>query len=898
MTKNEQENSQNDILWELVTKKDEIDLETLSTILTDSELRPEELKKLDEEKTTQKQEQKEVDWTIFDINIQTIDDLIDILLKNEYDFLAIEPNDNYVKISFKKDSILKETKNIKFPIYSNLLLQAKKISNLKLEETAQEQKWSWPHQFKDKSLELLSKTVPSSFWETLFLKVKPSEKKPEKKAQVKKWVSASQAFWFLWAILFIALILWWAFITFVIFNAQTPEDVSFFANLWINLNDINSFLLKLTTLVFSIIITIESIILIIALFKAILTKKEFKRKKTIFSVVSAILLIITFATATLWITLDKAIKSLPNWLEMSYWKIQIYDNNLLKNEEIWKNWALITQYASLIWPIELKFDVTYLQRDEERRWFKINKYIWDFGDWELKETQIPEIINTFDKKWNYKVSLTLEWIDSRFPWKITSKPASDIPELSISYLVKITEKTLDNWWKTISFNANDLKPLWEIEWYLKEDLSKPTYVWYIFQPSKIYFEQDLIWMKIKNSSSWNQMDRIFTIAWETSEIKWDITYEVSIDDDLDYTFKVLDTENSFWDWFIESFTWIIDGKEIKKEADILNLEESSTLKYLFKDYWSYDVKVILTNSNWKSSQIEEKIVTNKRIKLSNKIEIYENNTKIENIKYENKTMDYFIYDVWIPTNMDFDAKLVRSDNPLYVLEWIKWDLWWDWTIDWEWKSFNKSFEFEWTQEILVKYKFVHRRDKENTVEMVEKINLDFVEKEANLSLEIKPASEYAPTIVSFDSSLSKVRNDNIVKFIYDYGDWVVEERDAVNPGHRYLKEWNYTIKLTIVTEKWKEYSTSKSLILKSYESKASISVSMKEAPINQEIDFLSTWSMWQIIWYHWDFGDWETSSEANPSHAFKKSWTYKVKLTLDFANNNIMTEEIEIKITE
>jgi PKD repeat protein len=73
---------------------------------------------------------------------------------------------------------------------------------------------------------------------------------------------------------------------------------------------------------------------------------------------------------------------------------------------------------------------------------------------------------------------------------------------------------------------------------------------------------------------------------------------------------------------------------------------------------------------------------------------------------------------------------------------------------------------------------------------------------------------------------------------------------------------------------------------------------MKQAPINQEIDFLSTWSMGQIIWYHWDFWDGTFSSEANPSHAFKKPWLYKVKLTLDFVNNNVMTEEIEIKITE
>lgn len=55
-------------------------------------------------------------------------------------------------------------------------------------------------------------------------------------------------------------------------------------------------------------------------------------------------------------------------------------------------------------------------------------------------------------------------------------------------------------------------------------------------------------------------------------------------------------------------------------------------------------------------------------------------------------------------------------------------------------------------------------------------------------------------------SLSKVNDDNIVKFTYDYGDGVIEERDAKNSGHRYLKEGNYKIKMTVTTEKGKEYS--------------------------------------------------------------------------------------------
>jgi len=235
---------------------------------------------------------------------------------------------------------------------------------------------------------------------------------------------------------------------------------------------------------------------------------------------------------------------------------------------------------------------------------------------------------------------------------------------------------------------------------------------------------------------------------------------------------------------------------------------------------------------------------------------------------------------------------------LYQLEEISWDIGNDGSIDSKEKSLEHTFELPGFEEIWVKYTFVHRKNKTDIIEMVDKINIELVEKEAVLVLDIKADSEYAPTLVTFDASLSKVTDDNIVKFTYDYGDGIVEERDAKNSGHRYLKEWNYKIKMTVTTEKWKEYSISRSLILKWQISEAKIRVSLKNAPINQEIDFISSDSVWQIIWYHWDFGDGNISNEANPSHAYTQAGKYKVKLTLDYANNNVISQEIEITITE
>lgn len=898
------ENNKNDLNKEedkkeskIEEKKDDNIDDVLSIFLDDNN---ENDKNLEEKKQQEKPEKEKI---ITDINIKSIDDILYDIIKNNYDFVAIDPKQEYAKINYKKDSKSQKIKNISLATYFKILYQAKKIAKIEELKPWEEKKWNWEHTYNNKILNLIIKVVSNTNWETLFLKINKNVK-INKKVQ-KKQVSVWSIFSFLLWIWFVWLVLLWIFLTFIVFNAN-QSNIAFFTQIWINLNDVNSFLLKAISVVFSFIILIETIIVAIALLKALLTKKEFKRKKATWSILSIFIIIILFSTWSLWLTLDKKVRALPNWKELSYWVVSVYDNSILTsnifNKENAKDNAFITNFWEIIWPIEIKLDANILKANEEKKWFKILRYIWDFGDWKIEETQIPEITHTFKEKWNYSLKLKIEWIDSRFPDKKTEKEASWTNTLSIMYIVKKEEKVLPNWWKTVLFDASDLKTKWQIEWYISKDPSKPIHTWYIFQPRNVFYDEDVIWMKIKNENT-NFMDKIFVISWEKADIKWNIDFEVSPDNDLEYTFFLKDIQNNYWDWFVESFLWNIEWKETKLNWDPLKIEESSKIKHIFKNYWEQSISVILTTSTWKKETINSVINVPKRLKLTWVLDFSNDylwqNEKVEDIKYNSKTNEYFLRQIPVPSVIKINSKDIKTDNHLYKLKNVLFDLDNDWIYETKEKIWTVKLEEEKDYIVWVKYVFEHRVNKSDSIEIKEKIFIEAIIPEYKIALDIKKESNYVPTLVSFDASKSMVKDDNIVKFIYDYWDWTEpEERWAINNWRRYLKPWTYKIKLTVFTEKWKSYSKTKFLTLLPQPYKAKINVSLKKAPVWQSISFFSTESVWQIVWYLWEFWDWEISKDPNPNHSYKKPWKYKVKLTLDFANKNIDTDEIEIEVLD
>lgn len=199
---------------------------------------------------------------------------------------------------------------------------------------------------------------------------------------------------------------------------------------------------------------------------------------------------------------------------------------------------------------------------------------------------------------------------------------------------------------------------------------------------------------------------------------------------------------------------------------------------------------------------------------------------------------------------------------------------------------------------MAEYTFTHRKNPSDVIKLKEGIFIEWIKKEAILDLQIEKSTNYAPVTVRFDASKSFIKNDDIVKFVYDYGDGVKEERDAINPGHRYGKAGDYTVTLTVIWSTGKTYSLEKKLILLPPPQTVKISTSLKKAPVWQGIDFSSAESEGQIVEYYWNFGDGSISTEANPTHSYSKPGTYTASLRANFSNNNSITDEIEIEITD
>lgn len=835
---------------------------------------------------------------LIDINITSFQDILDILLKESYDLFILEPRDNDVKISFRQEKVEKDVKYIKFPIYNQIILKAKSITGLEVAETKVAQEGKGEIQIKDKKYKLMSKTVPSAFGEKILVKITELAKKVGKNTQQK--TSIGKLFWFLWIIAVIALIIGWAFIGFIVMNAKTLEDVKFFSSMWINLNDINIFISKAINTIFSILIFLETIFLSIYLFKFILTKKIYKKKKIAYWIFSFIILIITFSTASAWMVINKQINSLPNWQEMAYGDVQIYDNAKLISEQFSKQTSLIKDTSNLIWPITLKYDLTNWANKQAQQGFLIKSYVWDFW-WEIKNELNPVTIHEFTEKWTTKISLNVTGVNIQ--WEEQTKEVANIQAINISNIVNFEETVLESGWKKVKFDANDLKDLWKIEWHYDlvnlKDTSSP-FVWYDYGPGQIIVEDTLIWMYIKrNGKEDTALDKIFIINKSVeNQIKWEIQYTQDIVKDLKYTLSVKDPDTNFGNGFIENFIWKIDNEVISKKSDLENIEESSLIEHTFTQYGEQKVTVLLEDSAWKTKTLTTTINVPKRLKINNWLRIYNEEEEMSDYRYEENNKEYYLYDLATPTNIKFDARLIRSNNLLYRLKWASWDIDGDGKTDKVWKTLNYPVDTEWNHTIEVTYHFHHSKIEDDKINFRETIYIESVKKESILSLVVTPENKYVPTYVRFDASKSQVKWKNIEKFIYDYGDGITEERDAINPSHKYTQAWEYDIKMTVVTTDGSEYSIEKKLVLKPKPQTAKIVSSMKTAPVDQGIDFSSDESEWQIVSYFWEFGDGEVSTDANPSHSYEVAWKYSVTLKVNFQNNNTLKDTIEVEIIE
>ena len=842
---------------------------------------------------------------IIDINLTSIDDIAELTAIKEYEYVLVEPGESEVKISFKQDNIDKAIKYVKYPVYTQILLQLKQVTDMAVEETMAEQQGTGKIHLDAGKYTIAGKTSPGKNGERIWIKLKADESAKKKAA---KKASPSMIFGFLWSLLLVWLILGATLITFVVINATDIEDVKFFSSLWISLNDINTLIRQIVTAIFSVLLFIFTVIFAFVLFKFIITKKSLRKKKIKYWLLSLLLLFTTFATWSAWMVMVDKVNNLPNWQDEKYGDLRIFDNDLLISNNFDTSEAILLDTQNLIWPVTLKFDIAKYRDSFAASGFNAKRYIWNFGS-EVEETLSPEITKTFSEKWNYEITVTV--IGDSIDGDDIEQEIENVPSISISHSISVEESLTNSWGKKLAFDATDLENLWKVQWYFKDtplEDGSPwaypdwTYIdeWYKFFPGKIFFNDIYVWVSVVGWNTENPtIDKVIAIQPDgDSEISWEIDFTESIDNELMFEFFVQDPKTDFSDGFIENYIWIIEDKTYKIPGNLEQSDTSPTVEHTFWNFGEHDIEVTLSDSKWKTTTLRKTITLQKKVELRTSLSVYDKNwDEFKDIRHEQKQSEYYIDGLWIPTELKFDARNVRPKDPLYILDDVEWDAEDNGNIDARGKNFVFDIPTEGNHTLVANYIFVHRRDEDNIIRMKETVFIEGVKKDAILDLKMEYDSNYAPVTVRFDASASFIKNDDIVKFIYDYWDGIIEERDAINPGHLYKTAGDYTIKMTARGKTGKTYSIEKELILLPPPQTVKISASLKKTPIGQGIDFSSDESEGQIVEYFWDFGDGNISTEANPTHSYKKAWIYTVKLRADFTNNNSISDEMELEIT-
>ena len=152
-----------------------------------------------------------------------------------------------------------------------------------------------------------------------------------------------------------------------------------------------------------------------------------------------------------------------------------------------------------------------------------------------------------------------------------------------------------------------------------------------------------------------------------------------------------------------------------------------------------------------------------------------------------------------------------------------------------------------------------------------------------------PQEGTAPLIVQFDGSASSTFEGSIVSYEWDFGDGSPKTITGATVSHKYNDIGNYTVNLTVLTNKNESAQTSQVIYVREIPLKACFTPSRYSGEAPLAVTFDPKCSTGAVSTFLWDFGDEGASDSRKPTHTFEYPGNYTVILEVADDKNNVST---------
>jgi len=179
------------------------------------------------------------------------------------------------------------------------------------------------------------------------------------------------------------------------------------------------------------------------------------------------------------------------------------------------------------------------------------------------------------------------------------------------------------------------------------------------------------------------------------------------------------------------------------------------------------------------------------------------------------------------------------------------------------------------------------------------ITVEVLPPTSSVVIQMDPDGGTAPLAVRLDASETVIQDEQISGFEWTFSDEVqgAAHQQGAQVSHTFQKSGTYEISAKVFTTSGKEFSASKTIVVRAPVIDACIRASRTEGKAPLGVQFFSDCSTeGQQTTYAWDFGDGFSSDQKSPIHDFQLVGNYTVFLTLRDGDSVSKSEPLTITV--